>query len=371
MVLADQGADVIKIEPPGIGDFVRFAWTSRGGMSALFANLNRNKRSVVLDLKKEQGKQVLCTLAAGADVLVQNSRPGAMDRMGLGYDDVTQINPNLVYVSVSGFGETGPDANKPVYDTMIQGVTGMIAAQVNPRSGARDLIRSIVCDKATGLIAAQAITAALFARERGSGGQHLRLSMLDAGLAFFWPDGMMNHTLLGEGITVAKTLAEMYSLTPTRDGHIIIAPLQDKEFQGIARALGRLEWLEDPRLKTVGDRTVNFELMEARLEKAFTSWETASIVARLEAEGVPVGRINRLDQVASDPQVIENAILMGSEHPHAGPMIGPRHPVHFQKTPVEMRCHAPMLGEHTKEVLLEAGYTQEQVAALGKQGVLG
>ena len=200
MMLADQGADVIKVEPPGIGDLLRIAPFRREGLSAFFANGNRGKRSVALDLKQPRGREVLLRLVERADVFVQNFRPGAVERLGIAESDLRAVRPDLIYVSVSGYGESGPYRDRRVYDPILQGLTGHVAIQKNPDVPIPDLIRHVVVDKAAAYTAAQAITAALFARTRGAGGQHVRVAMIDVALAFLWPDGMMAHTLLGENV---------------------------------------------------------------------------------------------------------------------------------------------------------------------------
>ena len=200
-ILGEQGAEVIKVEMPGTGDLIRHIGSSRGGLSAIFATLNRNKRSVVLNLREPRGRELLERLLEGADVFMQNFRPGVMAGMGFGEPELRRLNPELIYVSINGFGETGPYAQRRVYDIVIQALSGLAASQADPQTGTPDLVRNIVCDKVTAVSAAQAISAALFARERGAGGQHVRLAMLDSTIAFLWPDGMQSLTYLGEGAT--------------------------------------------------------------------------------------------------------------------------------------------------------------------------
>ena len=208
MLLADQGAEVIKIENPGFGEEIRIAGYRRGGMCGFFANVTRGKRSIVLDLHQPAAQEIAQRLVQRADVLVQNYRPGAAERLGLGEPVVRALNPELIYTSISGFGETGPYSQRRVYDPVIQALTGHVAVQVNPQVPIPDLVRNLIADKATAFTTAQAITAALFARERGAGGQHIRVPMIDASLAFFWPDGMWAHTMRGEGVEPGRTLYE-------------------------------------------------------------------------------------------------------------------------------------------------------------------
>ena len=195
-MLGDQGADVVKVEPLGIGDMMRYLGAQRNGIGAMFSVANRSKRSVAVDLKSDDGKQVLRDLVKNADVFTQNFRPGAIGRMGFSYEEVKEINPDIVYVSISGFGQDGPYANQRVYDAIIQATSGFADTQTDPESGKPNLIKTLVCDKVTALTVSQAITSALFARANGQGGQHLKVNMLDASVAFLWPDAMYNHTFL-------------------------------------------------------------------------------------------------------------------------------------------------------------------------------
>src|SRR5262245_61355653 len=247
MILADQGADVIKVESPGFGDVMRLGLNRRRGMAAFFANANRGKRSLVLDLRRPRGREILLELAGRADVFVQNYRPGAVERLGIGEADLRALNPGLIYVSISGYGDAGPYRNRRVYDPIIQGLTGHVAVQQNPALPFRDPVRNVVAAKASAYTAAEAISAALFARERGAGGQHVRIPMLDASLAFFWPDGMMRHTMLGDGVLGGPTLYELYRLWETADGHLIWFATSDSEFHGLFRAVGHPEWCQGER----------------------------------------------------------------------------------------------------------------------------
>ena len=373
MMLADQGAEVIKIEPPGIGDLMRIGPFRRGGIAAFYANANRGKRSVVLDLGKPRAKQLLLELVRRADVFVQNWRPGAAERLGLGEPALREQNPGLIYVSISGYGDSGPYRDRRVYDPIIQALTGHVAVQRNPEFPVPDLVRNVVADKASAYTVAQAITAALFARERGAGGQHVRIPMLDASLAFFWPDGMMAHTLLGDGVAGGPTLYQIYRLQPTADGHLVYFTASDAEYFGLFRALGHPEWRNDPRFGPLDERRKpeNFAALGQLLDEAFRSWKTRELLERLVAEQVPAGPVHSLEDVLADPQVAHNGAVFEREHPSAGRMREPRPAARFDRTPAEPGRPAPLHGEHTDEVLAELGIAPDERARLRAEGVLG
>jgi crotonobetainyl-CoA:carnitine CoA-transferase CaiB-like acyl-CoA transferase len=369
MILADQGAEVVKVEPPGLGDLLRLSPFRRGDLGAFFVNGNRGKRSLVLDLQKPGAREALLRLVARADVFVQNFRPGAVERLGIAEPDLRRVRPDLIYCSITGYGETGPYAGRRVYDPILQGLTGHVAIQKNPDVPIPDLVRHVVVDKASAWTAAQAITAALLARERGAGGQHVRIAMLDASLAFLWPDGMMAHTLVGEGVAAGPTLYEIYRLTETADGHLVYFAASDAEYHGLFRALGRPELCEDPRF-ALWERGKNAEALGALLYEEFRKWPTREILARLFAEDVPAGPVNTLEQVFDDPQVRHNGSVVEVDHPHAGRMRQPAPPARFDRTPSAIGRPAPRLGEHTDEVLAELGYDEAARAALRAEGAI-
>jgi crotonobetainyl-CoA:carnitine CoA-transferase CaiB-like acyl-CoA transferase len=366
-VLADQGADVIKVEPPS-GDILRHMG-GIAGLSPTFATVNRSKRSVVLDVKKSGATEALARLVARADVFVQNSRPGAMERLGIGPKQLRAQNPRLVYVSISGFGETGPYAHKRVYDPIVQGMSGLCDIQ-GAGTGPPGLVRVIVPDKVTALTAAQNITAALLARERTGKGQHLRLSMLDAVIAFVWPEGMAYHTFIGEGRQI-KPVPRRDLVFQTKDGHMIASTVAHREFQGFCRAVGKPEWLEDPRFAStaglVANATARLELMaEVLATRTTDEW-----LAALDREDVPCGPVLTRDHIHEHAQVRENAILVEDEHPVAGRMRQPRPAERLDATPSAISRPAPTLGQHSEEVLREAGFSAAEIAALRGAGALG
>lgn len=368
MILADQGAEVIKIEPPGIGDVMRQLGTARGGMSAFFAGCNRSKRSVVLDLRDVRGRELLKRLVAEADVFAQNFRPGVVERLGLDEPALRAVRADLVYVSVNAFGETGPFADRPAYDHIVQGMSGMAAVQ---GVGAPAYVRNTVCDKVTAYTAAQAITAALLARARGHGGQHVRLSMLDASLAFLWPDGMTNHTILEEDVVLRPPISTGYVMVQAQDGMVSIAMVTDAQWYGLFRAIERPDLIEDPRFATAAARSQNLPALIAETGGGKVDMKVDEAIERLAAEDVPCGPVLSLEAIPEHPQVLASASLATSLHPHMGRIREPRPPVRFEATPAAIRRPAPALGEHTGAVLGELGLDAAEIANLRAQGVVG
>ena len=369
MMLADQGADVIKVEPLD-GDLVRNLGANRGGVSATFVSANRSKRSLAIDLKSGDGLAVLRRLIPGCDVFVQNFRPGAIERMGLGEAPVRSLREDIVYVSISGFGETGPYAHKRVYDPVIQALSGLAAIQADA-TGRPRMVRTIIPDKTTAVTAAQAITAALFARERSGRGQHVRLAMLDVMVAYLWPEGMTGLTFIGREVRASRAQIAQDLVFQTRDGYLTAGAVSDAEWAGMCRALEHVEWLDDPRFATPTSRIVN---VQARLEltaAVLRERTTAEWLERLDRESVPCAPILSREEVLTHPQIVENQILEELDHPTAGRIRQPRPAARFTATPARMRRHAPALGEHSREILRDAGLGDEEVARLVGAGVVG
>ncbi len=376
-ILGDQGADVIKVEPPGTGDLTRPMGTRRNGLSAIFAAANRNKRAIILDLKSESGVEILGELVATADVVVQNFRPGAVERMGIGYDDMRAIKPDIIYVSITGFGASGPYSSRRVYDPLIQAASGIAWAQGQGGDDSPQLVRSLVCDKVTALTACQAITAALFARDRGAGGQHVQLSMLDASIAFHWSDMMWNHSFVEESnavhgeITRTADLADLYQIYDTADGTVAVIVAGDLEFQGLCRAFACQHMIDDPRYTTLADRIAHIEELIEWQEQELAKRTTDEVCAILDEHEVPCSRINAVAELADDPQIRHNGSICHVDHPVGGAMRMARHPTHFEKTPATKQHPAPGHGEHTIEVLREIGLDDQRIEILEQAGVLG
>jgi crotonobetainyl-CoA:carnitine CoA-transferase CaiB-like acyl-CoA transferase len=370
-LLADQGADVIKVERPGIGDIARWIGVSVNGLSALFQMCNRGKRSIAVDVHHDEGRELVRLLAERSDVFVQNFRPGVVERLGLGYDDVRAVNPDIVYVSISGFGPEGPYATKGAYDTVIQAYGGLATSQADPETHEPQFLRQTAADKITALVAAQAITAALFARERGDGGQHLQLSMLDAVVSFLWADAAGNEVLLdADGSQPSSFVA---SFRPLRflDGWGIATPTSDADFAGLCRAFG-VDGYDDPRVATIAERAQHRDVSRALIDRCYVvarGLTTAAAMTRLEAERVPCGVVLSPAELASDPHTQAMGLLEDSEHPTAGRLRQPRHPTQFLRTPARLGGPAPTLGQHTDEVLAELGWSDRDVT-LRRDGVV-
>jgi crotonobetainyl-CoA:carnitine CoA-transferase CaiB-like acyl-CoA transferase len=374
MILGDQGADVIKVEPPGGGDLVRgIGPAGSPGMAPLFVTANRSKRSAVIDLKQPGGVEALRRLVATADVFVQNFRPGAVERMGIDEPAMRAVKPDLIYVSISGFGESGPYAGKRVYDPVIQALSGLASIQGDRVSGRPRMVRTVVPDKLTAITAAQAITAALLARERSGKGQHVRLAMLDAMVSFLWPEGMMRYTFvrpdeLERRPGVPQTLDLVFE---TRDGFITAGTVSDREWAGFARAVGRPELIDDPRFASGGARVKNWDERLGLMGEILKTATSAEWIERLDAEQVPCGPINARRDLLTDPQIAANELIVETEHPVVGTVRQTRPAARFERTPAEIRRPAPTLGEHTAEVLREAGLSDAEVTALRESGVIG
>jgi crotonobetainyl-CoA:carnitine CoA-transferase CaiB-like acyl-CoA transferase len=373
MMLAEQGADVIKIEPPGQGDLVRAIGNARSGITPLFATSNRSKRSVVIDLKQSEGVALLKRLVATADVFVQNFRPGTADRMGVGESALRAVAPDLIYVSISGFGEKGPYAQQRVYDPIIQARSGLAAMQRDRETGRPRMVRTIMADKLTALTAAQAMTAALLARERTGEGQHVRLAMLDAMVSFLWPEGMMHYTFVRDGDELGRQSPNSQTrelLFETSDGFITAGAVSDREWEGFARAAQRPELVADPRFAT---STARIEKWDERLDlmgEVFRTDTTASWLERLDAEQVPCAPILERHELLTDLQIAANELIEEVDHPQVGRIRHTRPAARFDRTAARVRGFAPTLGQHTDEVLAEIGLQESELAALRATGTI-
>ncbi|HXW84975.1 MAG TPA: CaiB/BaiF CoA-transferase family protein [Candidatus Binataceae bacterium] len=355
MMLADMGADVIKIEPPE-GDVMRINAQHRNGVPLGVLNWNRNKRGMVLDLKREGAIEVFMRMAEKSQVVVQNVRPGVVDRLGIGYDAVHRRNPKLVYCSISGYGFSGPLMDKPAYDPIIQGHAGAMFTQTT--QGRPRAVKNIIGDKVTGMTATISILGALHEAERTGQGQHLQLAMIDALAYFLMGDTAGNHTFLPheKGLKATMGTAEPYE---TADGYIVIAALTDKQWIALTTAVGHPEWFEGPEPRHERTRRSGRNLIELFKTKPSAYW-----LERIEAADVPCGVVNNYDTIWTDPQFVANDTFFEYEHPKAGRVRAVRFPAKMSETPTELWRHGPGLGEQTDEVLADLGFSSSEIANL-------
>ena len=370
VLLADQGADVIKVEPPA-GDIVRRMGRGHDSLSPAFVAANRGKRSVCLNLKEATGVEVVKKLVTGADVFVQNFRPGAIERMGLSYEVLQSINPALLYVSVSGFGEQGPYSHKRVYDPVIQALTGLPDMQADAAEARPKMVRTVIPDKVSALTTAQAITAALLERERGDGtGQHIKVAMLDATISFLWPEALAGLTMVGQEHNVRTGQLAQDLIFQTRDGYITCGAVSDDEWRGMCAALDRPDWLDDERFNTPLGRVQNAKARLESMSDVLSSRTSAEWLERLDAEDVPCAPVLTRPEILENEQVKANELIHEYNHPSLGEIRQPRPGARFSRSELRKEPIAPMLGEHSKEVLQETGISDADIERLIKENIL-
>ena len=371
--LGDLGANVIKIEPLH-GEVARWmAPPMEAGLSGFYAQQNRNKRSIALDLKNPEAIEIVKKLAADADVLVENFRHGVADRLGIGYDVLKSINDKLVYLAITGFGPTGPYANRPAYDPIAQGLVGGCFIQGKPFGGRPQLIQSAIVDKTTAHIAAGIAVSALYARDCNGGtgkGQRVDVPMIDAWAACSLSDMMPVDAFVPNEMDDPEPLAVLRTF-PTQDGYVVGMALQDNHFQGLCKALECEELLEREGMRNVGERITDFGPWLDAIGEEIQKFTSEDLLARLEEHGVPFGPVKTMREFAEDPQAKNNRTLFDAEHPDAGTMRYIRYPGHLSETPACLHRHAPRLGEHSEEVLAELGLSNEDIERLVGAGVVG
>ena len=365
-ILADQGADVIKIEEPTRGDVMRYTGSRKNDIGCPFYMANRGKRSVALDLRKREGVEALKKLVVTADVILHSNRPGVMERLGLGYDDLRAVRDDIIYVSISGFGQTGSLSAKGAYDPIIQAFTG-IAAQQGQDSGQPALLRTIVCDKVTALMVAQAVSAALYARAQGRGGQQVHVSLLAASAAFAWLELTRDEAFLGPEFEILPTPVEGYRLYRFADGWAAVAPGGDRPFLDMLRAFG-VDDVDDPRLQTFADRMKHPDATARVLgvwQEKISAIPLKEGIARLEALDVPCAPVNSLAELAAHPGVVEAGIFQETDYPGFGRVREVKPPARFSHTSTQPPGPAPSLGQHTESVLGEIGVDVSSLRSAG------
>jgi formyl-CoA transferase len=372
MNLADMGADVIKVEPPGQGEPTRRPGpVQQNGHAGTFMAVNRNKRSLTADLKRPEGVEIVRRLATTADVFVQNYRPGVADRLGVGWDDLRAVNPRLIYCAISGFGATGPYARRGGYDLIAQGMSGIISV-TGDEDGPPAKSGVPISDLAAGLFGAYGILAALEHRERTGEGQFVDTSLLEAALALtvwesteYWVTGAAPGRLGS-----AHRLAAPYQAIRASDGHFTIGANTDRLFEGFCRAIGRRDLLSDPRFGGRHERLSHREALIAEIERTTVAAPRAAWLERLGREGVPAGPINTYGEALADPHALARDMVVDLVHPEAGAIKALGIPVKLSDTPGAVDRPAPLVGEHTDALLAELGYGAAERRALRERGVV-
>jgi len=352
-ILGDQGADVIKVESPG-GDEYRRGGTRRGGFSASFMAANRNKRSITLDLKQPSHAAALRKLISVADVFIQNQRPGVVERLGFGAAQICAELPRLIYVSISGYGRTGPKSGERAFDTMVQAMVGMASVQ-RDADGRPHMMRTLLVDKTTSPIVAQAICAALFQRGQTGKGCNIDYSMLDAMVWWMWPDGMINDTFIGGGVEPGIAVADADFVCKTADGYMVVSPHQESAWHHFTKLIGKPELYLDPRFSPVSERMRNLKEYSYVVRTSLSS-RTTDEWCRLFAENdIPYAPVLTVGEVAKHPQVVWNGIVEEVDHPTAGKYRSPKGPVFFNNQRNGTWRQVPQAGEHSAEIMAEFG----------------
>lgn len=372
MMLADFGANVIKIEPPGIGDDSRAFGPFIGQESAYFMSLNRNKRSMTLNLKNPGARALFRQMVEKADIVVENYRPGTMEKFGLDYNMLKAVNPRIIYAACSGFGQTGPYRDKPAYDVIVQAMGGIMSI-TGPAGGPPTRVGASIGDIIAGLFTVIGIEMALYHREKSGHGQMIDVGMLDCQLAIL-ENAIARYMVAG---TIPTPLGNRHpSITPfeaftAKDGSVIVGAGNDKLFEKLCTLLGKPEMAKDPLFATNALRTQNAQQLKEILDGIFVHKNIADWLDALEAAGIPCGPINTIDKVIGDPQVIARDMIMSTKHPTAGIVKMPGIPIKLSDTPGAVEKPAPLLGQHTEEILQELlGLSIQEINKLKENKVI-
>lgn len=373
MMLRAQGATVVKVEPPFIGDPMRMLGSQKNGISALFHNCNRGKRSLAVDLKHEHGAEAVRRLAGEADILLNNYRPGVMDKLGLGSAALRAANPRLVNVSVTGFGTVGPMAERPAYDHVIQGISGITALQGGRNSdgsGNFAFVRQLMCDKVTAYTVAQAATAALLARHHTGEGQHIDISMLHACLAFMWPDGMMHQTLLDDDVIDLPPMSESYQTVNTKDGAVAASALTDQHWEAILALLDREDLKTDPRFESLPARMANLGDAMEILKDGARHLTVDEVMTAFEAADIPSAPCERRTTLTANAQIEAIGALETYVTENLGRLTAPRPPALFGGAPASLAEASPDLGQHSRTIMTELGFAAKTIDEMTAAGSL-
>lgn len=366
-ILGDLGAEVIKVEMPG-GDPMRGLHPMYKGQSAYFSLYNRNKKSLVLNLKSEGGRDLAHRLIDTADVVIENFRPGTMEKLGLGYERLQASNPKLVYAGLSGFGLTGPYAGKPAYDHVIQGMSGLMPYIGTPE--APQPIQNIIADKVASVICSNAVLAALLFRHNNDGkGQRVSVSLMKSFGAFVLPDLLGNHYYQSAGLKKMPNIKVHYPLA-TKDGHVIGHIQLDHHFENLCRMFGREDLLADERFATPWARISNYEEMWQEFSGPAAGFTTAEVVAMADQYGIPLGPVNDVEAFLEDPQAIHSESFIDTEDPEFGRLRMAGFFADFDASPASLRLRAPKLGEHSEELLRRLGQSDDEINAARAAGLL-
>ena len=369
MMLGDQGADVIKIEPLS-GELMRSVGAPNNGMTTSFLCSNRSKRSLTINLKDIEGIKIIKKLIKNADVIVQNFRPGTMKRMGLSYEEVKKINSNIIYTSISGFGDKGPYSKQRVYDPVIQALSGLADIQRDQETKFPKMVRTIIPDKTTGMAAAQAISSALFYRERYGKGQHIKLAMLDVMIAYLWPEGSSSLSFVGKESDPSSGQMGLDLVFETNDNKFITAgAVTDKEWLGMCNAFDRKDLLVDPRFNTPRSRFDNKTERRLIIAQEIKKHEANDILQKLATNEVPSAPILNREELIENEQVLQNKIIEFHDSNIFGKIRSPRPAPIYSESPLSGEQLAPLLGENSIEILKELNYSDDEIKIFIKANI--
>jgi len=367
MTLSAQGAEIIKIEPPVLGDKMRPLGTQKNGVSGFFHNCNRGKRSLAIDLKSEAGVRAVKALSSNADILLHNYRPGVMDKLGLGSRELRNLNEKLIYVAISGFGTKGPMTDLPAFDHVIQGMAGFTDLQ-SSNEGSYDFIKTFICDKVTAYTTSQAATAALLARTNTGVGQHIDISMLHACLSFMWPDGMMHRTLKDEDRFEMSPGSDYFQTINYSDGGVAVAPLTNEHWEALLPMLGYPELIGTPLYESVASRMTNMkDVLEVLKSPRNDIGVDRAMKILIEAD-VPCSPCIKRDEIETVEQIKAIGALETYVTEAMGRLTAPTPPVLFEGKPTSQAEPSPLLGEHGKEILIELGWREAEIEKLLASG---